>query len=333
MSAEARAEALRLYLDAAGRLEAASERNRVAAEAMALARQEAEAARVAWREARSDVEAAVQLGREAGLLDPDQLRLVSEAPAPEPGPGPTAEQVREQEHRTSPGYSKAATYQALRAEPQRIEAVASAAGLRPSAAGGALVDLWHVGLARREREGAHTVYSLADRQHLPVTAADLAAWGTLRRTAEGAAQVAATVAQLRAGQGAAAEARARTPRRTAKAATRPDRAAGEAVPAKPRLVPAPEPHPTASPEPLPEVVVQTDRLGRTARVRPEAPVPWQPGDLVRVYDDVHHYYRPGRVVEQLRRGKHRGWYVVQLGGTTRTVEAAPVHVKAREASA
>lgn len=326
------AEALGLYLDAARRLQDDSA-VREAREAVRAAELALEAAQARYREAEaaagsalSDLRAAVEVARESGVRDPDPLGLLTEAEPEalvlqeEPDlddldstgslPGEEPEEPEEPEpapvwRRSSPGVIYVRTYLALDAVPREIADLTMRAGGGGPGKGGAvssaLVHLADLGLAvrmKRPRTGKaapRTLYRLADPKHLPLDKDDFLGLRAL----------------VRAG-------RTEEARRTLDALRAPAPSGDPDAPGAAAV--------TA--DVLPEVIVQTDRLGRTARVRPEAPVRWPVGAHVQAYDPEKHHYRPGVVEGWVTTGNRRGDYVIRLAGAARSFQAPPEKVKA-----
>lgn len=185
-----RAGALGLYLEAAVRLQETDARDREGREVLSGARIALEAAEAALRAVHedraaclADLSAAVALGREAGLPDPDPLRLLGDAPpapAQEPREEPPAEEEepatepRPRRRRNSPGLSTWTTYQGVERAWSDTWEIAERAGLERGAASSALYNLHRIGLVERSiapRTGSsnpRVLFRLADPERLPL---------------------------------------------------------------------------------------------------------------------------------------------------------------------
>lgn len=322
-----------LYLEHADLVENAASAAASASAEMAKAEAAYQAARASLVSAAgdlsgslADLSAVVDLARESGVPDLDQLRLLGPPPGASPLPSapvapPSKEEVSGREKRTSPGYSKYAVYHVLTPAFKTIARVTVLAELGRSTVGSALSDLCRAGLVRRQRNGLETEYALVDREPLPLGLPELASLGSLLRTEEGKAQLSALLASLRSARDQKeAVAEKRPPKPKAKIQAPPPLRASDESPD----------HPTVSVVPDPEPITRTSLL--EARPLP----PWQPGDHVRAYDSEMHQYQPGVVERIVARGTRRGDVLVRLSagrtrrgghGGARLIQVDADHVK------
>lgn len=281
----------------------------------------------------ADLITVVDLGREAGILDPDPLRYLPYVPpasVPEPVyVAPAREHVRELENRTSPGYSKHAAYRACKPSFQSIAKIAGEIELSARVTTSALGDLFRVGLVRKQKHGAEVEYALIDREHLPLTPAQMASFSGLARTEAGQAQLEELIASLRSARAASeAVTEKQRPKPKAKAkpvpAPAPTLAVADASPDHPAITVVPDPPPV---------------VNRKSLLEPRPLPGWRPGDHVRAYDAEMRQWQPGTVERILTRGKHRGELIVRVtvghtrrGGNARTIQVSPDKVKRAESA-